>query len=369
MNWRRTGSCLLAAIIVAPSLIVAAAAPRGATTTVPATTGAPTTATTATASPASITLPSFGLTVPLPVGYARDVDTDKSAVMIVPVDRVGRAQERVVMVNVMPARGQRFERAVEEAVKTSGGLTVVRADARWGGLTATELALPGGPAGAAKSDKSRTLRSLMIERDDYFYLLGLVGTGDEADRGAFDEVAGGTKWGEIARAVESIASRQPPLTLPGGGFTFTLPDPFRPEPTKVKNAAVFVARDLTSHVVVARLTITLLRPPAPSKKGAPAPPAARTLADLKVEVDRTLAPQWRVKEPLRWSNATGKEIQSSISQPAGTPDGWVQGLVALTADGRRATVFSLQCRGGVANAGRLDQVLRIIRASVVGLPK
>jgi hypothetical protein len=188
------------------------------------------------------------------------------------------------------------------------------------------------------------------------FLLGLVGTRDDGeDRRAFDEVAAGTAWGEVARAGEAIAPREPPLTLPGGGFSLMLPDPFRPEPTKQKNTAVFVARDLPTRVAAARLTVTLLPPPASG---------ARTLGDLKVEVDHTFAPQWRTREPLRWSNATGREVQTAVSQPAATADGWVQALVTVTADGRRATVFALQCRGAIENAGRFDQVLRIIRNSI-----
>jgi hypothetical protein len=340
------GSRVTVALLILGCATVARAAVAPTPATAPATTTAPATS--------PISLPSFGMTVPLPRGYARDVDTEKSAVMIVPTERVGQAPQRAIMVNVMAARGQSFDRAVDEALRTSGGMVVVRKDAQLGGERAVELGLP---AGTPKPDKPRTMRSLMLEREDYLFLLGLVGTSDDGeDRRAFDDVAAGTVWGRVARAAEAVASREPALLMPGGGFAFDLPDPFRPEPAKQKNAAVFVARDLPSRVAAARLTVTVVTPPQDG--------GVRTLGDFKVEVDRTLAPQqWRVREPLLWSNVGGA-VPSVFSQPTATQDGWVQAMLVLTPDGRRATVFALQCRGSLENAGRLDQVIKIIRASM-----
>ena len=424
--------------------------------------------------PSVISLPSFGLSVPLPDGYVRDVDSDRSAVMIVPAGRVGKPQERVIMINVMPRTGGRsFERSVEEVIRGSAGLRVVRNDALWGGLKATELsefgpamaapvappsptpvpqrpttaatapavpralrtpsttqvasatapsaadpapsaalsptqfpgAAPPPPAapgtrspfaprggvgertgvrlptptptpspapaqrsptvsaggGAIDPSKPRTLRSLMLERDDYLFLLGLVGTGEgegalvAEDVAAFEAIAAGTQWVKLERAGDAIAARTPPLVLSSAGITFMIPDPFRPDAARSKNTAVFVARDLPMRVIAARLTITGMPKPAAGQ-----PP--RTLGDLKVEIDRTMAPQWRLKEPLKWGNAIG-EIQTTLSQPVDTPEGWMQAMLVLTPDGR-ATVFALQCRGEIKESGRMDQVLRIIRRSI-----
>src|SRR5688500_7244226 len=139
---------MLLAMTVASLGAVSPAEKPAAPSTAPSASDIAIAVTTTATAPAEISLPSFGLSVPLPQGYARDMDTEKSAVMIVPAGSVGRPQVRAIMVNVMPRQQPTFERAVEEALKTSGGLMVARKDAMWGDLKATEL-VPAPPAAAA----------------------------------------------------------------------------------------------------------------------------------------------------------------------------------------------------------------------------
>jgi hypothetical protein len=323
-----------------------------ATAQVPATNGVPVAATAPITTPADrVDLPSFGISLPIPQGFVRGPDSAHSVCLLVPQDQLGRTPDRAIIVNLRPRQGKRLEQIARETAEASK-MSVTRADAKWGGLDATELVAIAG-AKVAASGGPRVQRTLMLDRDGFIFAINFAADGALADdQQVFDAVVQRTSWPPVKRAGAGLAARANTL-FTVNGLRVDIPDPFRPDPDqKPRQPPTFVARDLPGRVIAARLVILPLR----------RVEKIQSMSDVKVELDRRVVPDWKPKVPLTWDDNPGPPA-TALSRSVLTEDGWMRALIVLAEDGT-PTVFSLHCRDNMEATAGFERTLHLVRASV-----
>lgn len=312
---------------------------------------AQTTAPATQASTTRIDLPSFGISLPVPTGYIRDADSDRSIAYFVPDGAVGQARMpvRFLVIDVRSSGPATLSTAAQ-IVARQEGMQVSTEPAQWGDRPAVELIAPNPSAHKEPS----SVRQLLVDRDGYIYRLAFIATGEYAAQlDAYQEVAKNTLWSPIGSAASGIQSRRPSMVLPNGMF-ITIPDPFRPRmDAESKHTTTFLAFDLPSKSIVASL---LVIPLPPEDKN-------RTLKSTQQEVEQNLLPSLKAKNPVEWKHESAAVAfaRSTLFQ---TADGSAQLLIALRQDAT-ATVFLLRCPSSVKEPKEFEKALDCIRESIL----
>jgi hypothetical protein len=326
--------------------------PASAQSTVPAG-GAGDSAPEAVAPAADVKLPSFGVSLPIPRGYVRDIDGAKSvAFFAAPGAKAGTA-DRVLMVDLLPLRGGTTLRQDAERVATEERMKAASDPARWGGLEAAELF----SANPTYNLPVAAHRMLLVRREGYAYRLTYLSTPQHAaDLAAYRAVAEGTRWLPMEHAGRGVAGRRPVVSLPTG-IAFMIPDPFRPDmSSQQKHVSAFLAFDMLLGRPVGRLTVIPFAEKDPS----------HTMEKVKAELAEKLGPIWQLKGPLNWTDDAAGSVQLSSAGGASGEDRWVDVLVARVGDGR-GTVFALQYDRGEAADG-MNRALPLLKASIRPAP-
>jgi hypothetical protein len=302
-------------------------------------------------------LPGFGLSLPVPAGFRRDTDGDRSIAQFVPEKQRGNGlPEQLLIVDFFP-RGTKSlaEWAVESSKAEKGRVTIVE-DAKWGDRPAVEVRVARGPE---RDGEHVGARVLFAEQGRYVYrVIYSVVSARVDDVAGYDELVRGTRWSEVARPGKAVRMRLPMLRLPNG-MVVSIPEPFRPDmQSKSKLIVTFIAHDWAEGgAPVSKLLVIPLPPPRLGQ-------ARHTPAAVKTEFEQNMVGSFQMTEPFRWTDDAGGAF--AVTQAAKTERGWVRALVAVTA-ADRATVFALECRpgqGGAESVAGLERALEALRASI-----
>ena len=300
-----------------------------------------------------VKLPSFGVSLPIPHGYVRDVDGAKSvAFFAAPGAKAGTA-DRVLMVDLLPLRGGTNLRQDAERVATEERMKVAPSPARWGGLDGAELF----SVNPTYNLPVAAHRMLLVRREGYAYRLTYFSTPQHAaDLAAYRAVAEGTRWLPVEHAGRGVAERRPVVSLPTG-IAFMIPDPFRPDmSSQQEHISAFLAFDMLLGRPVGRLTVIPFAEKDPT----------HTMEKVKAQLAEKLGPIWELKGPLNWTDDAAGPVQLSSAGAASGEDRWVDVLVARVGDGR-GTVFALQYDRGEAAEG-MNRALPLLKASIRPAP-
>jgi hypothetical protein len=240
--------------------------------------------------------------------------------------------------------------AIGQDLARQGRMALGRSDVKWGDQNAIEY---------VTSDKTGTLRQLLVEKDGFIYRLrSATFSTYKGDSDPYESFIANTHWIAVTHPGDAVAARSPAISL-ANGMIVNIPDPFRPKPGAKpgsKNVATFEALDLLTKKNAARI-MTIAMP----KESAP-----YTLDGLKSDIQKNLADSLGLNEAFRWE-ATLHEAKGD-SRFAQTPHlrtkdgGWVQVLVARLND-KMATAFALEVREPKNDAG-MDNVIPLLVQSV-----
>ena len=332
-------------VLVLLALLAPAAAPpaRGADT-------GPATRPAAAAAATRIDLPSYGVSVPVPQGFARDTDAQNTVAVLIPSGGPPETPRQLLWLDVFAKQDGSLADFVRQ-LGEDGGMEPGRKDLKWGDRPAVELVSKRVPG-----EKLTAIRQLATERDGYLFRLqyAVTNKADPARTEPYEQFVRETRWLPIATAGQGVARRTPAFPL-SNGMIVNIPDPFRPDmksPSKIVRA--FQAQDLATGKNVAKLTVI----PMPEEEG------PYTLDGLKKEVRENLEASLNLKVPMQWAADSGPAgpVAFAATPRMAAANGSVQILVA-SAGGRAATVFNLQWTDQKPGEG-MERVIPLLTESI-----
>ena len=224
-------------VLVLLALLAPGAAPpaRGADT-------GPATRPAAAAAPTPIHLPSYGVSVPEPQGFARDTDAQNTVAVLIPSGGPPETPRQLLWLDVFAKQDGSLADFVRQ-LGEDGGMEPGRKDLKWGDRPAVELVSKRVPG-----EKLTAIRQLATERDGYLFRLqyAVTNKADPARTEPYEQFVRETRWLPIATAGQGVARRTPAFPL-SNGMIVNIPDPFRPDmksPSKIVRA--FQAQDLAT---------------------------------------------------------------------------------------------------------------------------
>ena len=280
------------------------------------------------ATPDSIDLPSFGVSLTIPKGWVRVSESGTGTIfqlqkqMTTEIKSESSLRMEIISAKAMAAFPtlQIYAEDTAKRVKATVGSDKVTL----GGNEAIEF-VGGSTPGA---DVARIVVGRAAKHAGHYYLLYQLSSGSETSREGFDQVAAAIKFVDLQAPSDFIANRDAPMELGKSNLVCAFPDPFRID--KADGNEIFVnAFDFKADKMDVPVTISLM----------PTAPADFTYFKLlfSAQMERAgySAPTWIDRAD---GMVTHTNLMAAKEQAADKPARRIQVVVALSGDGHGVVV-------------------------------